>query len=532
MSDHFNIDVEVLVVGAGPAGLTVANYLGMMGIRTLVVERNPTTVQEPRAVSIDDESLRTMQAIGLVEKVLETIVSGYGARYYTPNHRPFARIAPTAREFGYHRRSAFRQPVLEAILREGLDRFDCVEQRFGQTLVRFEQDDAGVSAHLRDDGGAQTIVRAAYLAACDGASSTVRGQLGIAMAGSTFEERWLVLDAVDYDNKERDSVAYCDHRRPAITLPGPERTRRWEFLVKPSEPAEEFLEEERIRGLLADLGASSSTNIVRRTVYTFHARIAERWSDGRVFLLGDAAHLTPPYAGQGMNSGQRDALNFAWKVAAVVAGRLPRSLLATYESERRDHAWQLIRMAILIGWVMVPRNWFHTWGQIAFFRLIGLIRPLRDYVLQMRFKPKPRFVDGLMVPDGESARVTRVGRMFPQPLVTRADGGEVLIDEAIGPHFAVLAYGRDAEALLAGLVDPLWQQLDARRIAILPAGLPAGEPVQPTRGVDAVVRADEPVPLADGELIVLRPDRYVAGVFAPGGEAAFCRAFRQVVGLT
>jgi 3-(3-hydroxy-phenyl)propionate hydroxylase len=518
---------DVLVVGAGPTGLTVANYLGMMGVRTMVIERNATTVQEPRAVSIDDEALRAMQAVGLIDRVLPTIVSGYGARYHSPRGRPFARIAPAAREFGYPRRSAFRQPVLEAILRDGLDRFDNVDIRFGHTLDRFEQDADGVTACIRDDREDEISVRAAYLAACDGAGSTVRRRLGVAMVGSTFEERWLVLDAVDYDNDERDSVATCDHRRPAITLPGPERTRRWEFLVKPGEPDDDFLDEANIRALLAVHGAAAATKIVRKAIYTFHARIAERWSDGRVFLLGDAAHLTPPYAGQGMNSGLRDALNFAWKAAAVIGGRLPPSVMASYERERRDHAWQLIRMAILIGWVMVPRNWLHTWGQIAFFRLIGVVPPLRDHVIEMRFKPKPRFGSGLMVPDGGPPRQTRVGRMFPQPLVTRADGTGVLLDETIGPHFAVLACGRDAEDALAGLRDPLWDRLGARRIAILPAG----EPLHGVAGIDAAVRADEPVPISEGELVVLRPDRYVAGIFDAGGEAGFCAAFSEAAGI-
>jgi 3-(3-hydroxy-phenyl)propionate hydroxylase len=522
-----DLSVDVLIVGAGPAGLTLANYLGQMGVRTLVVERNAATVQEPRAVSIDDESLRTMQALGLVERVLPTIVSGYGARYDTPNHRRFARIAPTAREFGYPRRSAFRQPVLEAILRDGLDRYENVDLRFGHTLTDFTQDGEGVTAQLASADHGALQVRAAWLAACDGASSTVRGRLGIAMVGTTFEERWLVVDAIDYNNEERDSVAVCDHRRPSITLPGPDGTRRWEFLVRSDENAGDFLEERKIRDLLAAVGAAPDTRIVRRTVYTFHARIAERWSEGRAFLLGDAAHLTPPYAGQGMNSGQRDALNFAWKVAAVIAGRLPAAVLASYERERRDHAWNLIRMALQIGWVMVPRNWFHTWGQIAFFRLIGVIPALRDHVLQMRFKPKPRFTDGLMVPDGAPPRETRVGRMFPQPLVTCADGSEVLLDETIGPRFAVLAYGSGAGAALANLRDPLWQRLEARRIAFLPAG----SAEDAGTGADAVLRADEPLPLADGEMIVLRPDRYVAGIIAAGGEQAFCDAFRQRAGI-
>lgn len=523
MSDKF----DVLVIGAGPTGLTVANYLGRMGVRTLVVERNATTVREPRAVSIDDEALRTMQAIGLIDMVYPTIVAGYGARYHSPNHKPFARIAPSAREYGYPRRSAFRQPILETILCDGLDRFPNVEIRFGHTLERFEQDEEGVTSFLRGPDGSEIVIRATLLAACDGGSSTVRRLLNIDMSGATFEERWLVLDAVDFNNEERDSVATCDHRRPAITLPGPERTRRWEFLVKPGERDEDFLDDVKVRELLAEHGAAASTNIVRKTVYTFHARMAERWAVDRVFLLGDAAHLTPPYAGQGMNSGLRDALNFAWKAAAVLGGRLPASIMASYERERRDHAWQLIRMALQIGRVMVPRNWFHTWGQIAFFRMIGIIPPLRDYILEMRFKPTPRFSEGLMVPDGAPPRQTRVGRMFPQPLVTLENGDEVLLDEVTGPNFALIAHGPDAEAVLADLADPLWSQLGARRIAIVPAG----ELIHDRLEIDATVRADEPIPIDDGEIILLRPDHYVAGIFEAGGEAGFSEAFHMAADL-
>ena len=311
-------EVDVLIVGAGPAGLATAHYLGMYGVRALVVERNMGTVAEPRAVSIDDETLRSMQTLGLDGPINEETLPGYGARYYSPGQKEFARIQPTTREFGHPRRSGFRQPEFEAELRAGLSKYPTVEVRFGHSFEGLEQDDAGVTADILDPEGRRVEVRAGFLAACDGGRSTVRKLLGVELAGSSFNERWLVIDCVNDSDETPASIAYCDHRRPAITIPGPGRTRRWEFLLKRDEDEADRLAVGTIRELLTPYIGSRDVEIIRKLVYTFHARIADRWRVGRVFLLGDAAHLTPPYAGQGLNSGQRDAANFAWKVAAVV----------------------------------------------------------------------------------------------------------------------------------------------------------------------------------------------------------------------
>ena len=517
-----DIETDVLVVGAGPTGLTVANYLGLNGVRTLVVERNESTVPEPRAVSIDDESLRNMQAIGLIEEVKSKIVLGYGARYYSPGKREFARIKPTAMDYGYPRRSAFRQPELEAILREGLKRFPVVDIRFGHECEGFTQDGGGVTGSVRGPAGETIRVRARFLAACDGGRSSIRKAVGAELKGSSFEERWLVFDMVGDSDDTPDSIAYCDHRRPAITLPGPDHTRRWEFLLLPGESAEEFVTDEKIEDLLTPFGGHGPAEIVRRIVYTFHARVADKWSDGRVFLLGDAAHLTPPYAGQGMNSGQRDAANFAWKAAAVVNGKLPLGVLDSYESERRDHAWSLIQMAIQIGWVMVPRNWFHTYGQILFFRVVGVVPRLRNYFLQMKFKPEPRFRRGFQCPDGVSPRRTLVGRMLPQPVVVGGDGAECKLDDVFGTGFALLSLGLDPGEV-AALDQPFWQRLAARRVALIAAGASSRECDGAQDGICIV--ADRDGWLATrfihyrGKILLVRPDRYVAAAFAPNQAA-------------
>ncbi len=500
------VEVDVLIAGAGPAGLATANYLGMYGVRALVVERNMGTVDEPRAVSIDDETLRSMQSLGLDGPITATTLHGYGARYYSPGQKEFARIQPTTREYGHPRRSGFRQPEFETELRAGLSRYPNIDVRFGHIFESLEQDDAGITADILDPDGQRIMVRASFLAACDGGRSTVRKLLGVELAGSSFNERWLVIDCVNDTDETPASIAYCDHRRPAITIPGPGRTRRWEFLLKRDEAEADLLAESKIRNLLAPYIGDRDVEIIRKLVYTFHARIADRWRVGRVFLLGDAAHLTPPYAGQGLNSGQRDAANFAWKVAAVVKGRSGVSLLDSYEAERRDHAWSLIRMAIQIGWVMVPRNWFHTYAQIAFFRLAGIIPPLRDYFVGMKFKPVPRFHNGFLCADNLNARDTLVGRMLPQPDVIDRRGDARKLDDVLGPGFALLAIAPAGAADLAALDHPVWAQLDVNRVVLTKEGLSDDASAVRIDDGPLLHRFDKYA----GRILLVRPDRYVA----------------------
>jgi 3-(3-hydroxy-phenyl)propionate hydroxylase len=502
----------VVVVGAGPTGLTLANLLSRYGTRALLVERNATTVQEPRAVSIDDESLRTMQAAGIVDQVLPDIVAGYGSEYLSPRRRVFMKVEPIAQPYGYPRRNAFRQPRFEATLRHTLEGSATVDSLFGQSLVSFEQHDEGVTLVLAGADGNRTV-RCDYLVAADGARSSIRTTLGLSLQGETFSEQWLIVDLEDSPSPSRHTMVFCDPRRPCIALPGPNATRRFEFKLLPGEAPEQVIEAAFVQRLLSDHGVASGSRICRKAVYTFHARLAPCWSVGRVFLAGDACHLTPPFAGQGMNSCIRDAHNLAWKLAQVTRGAMPPSLLSTYETERRDHVGDMIRLALRMGRIMGPASAASGLATRTMFRLLGLWPAAREYFAQMKYKPAPRFAEGFLLPDGTSPRKTIVGRLLPQPSVRTAMGEPALLDDLLGDGFALVGLGAHAASLAQIARLPAFAALAPRRIEVVdaPAAASADGAQQIADPSGALLRA---AGVADRVLLV-RPDRYVLAAFTP-----------------
>jgi 3-(3-hydroxy-phenyl)propionate hydroxylase len=525
------INTQVLVIGAGPTGLTLANLLGQADVDTLIIDRKPGTVTEPRAVSIDDESLRTMQAIGLDAAVLRDVVPGYGVHYYTrPGGRCFGKVEPTGKLYGFPKRNAFRQPLFENTLRMGLERFASLTARFSHELVEFSQDQHGVCARIRDAEGQMIEVHAAYLVACDGGRSPVRKQLGIEMVGSSFSSRWLVVDTDQDDDPFWQTRVYCDARRPVVEVPGPHRTRRFEFLLKPDETDEQALDETHLQTLLRPFKGDAPVSLVRKTVYTFHARVAEKWQVQRVFLAGDAAHLTPPYAGQGMNSGVRDAHNLGWKLIGVLKGKMAQSALLSYESERRDHAWALIKLALNLGVVMAPATVLRARLISGAFALIGLLPPLRDYFLQMRFKPKPRFTRGLVLAEGQAGTLS-CGQMFPQPMLTDAHGHEHLLDDTIGAGFALIQYGDPTRQRVDELKHGLWSHLEARRILILPESVQAMPAIPGCTVLQDREGLLKPLLGESHPFVLLRPDRYIAAIFDKATETQAAESLQSLFGI-
>lgn len=510
MSEESLMRYPVVIVGAGPTGLTLANLLGRKGIRALLIERHLSTGREPRAVSLDDESLRTLQTLGVVANVLKHVVPGYGSHYYSPRGRCFLKVEPTEAPYGYPRRNAFRQPILERQLLEGLERFSHIETRFGSTLETLTQDASGVVVGITGPEDVSTRIACDYLIGCDGASSTVRNLLGISLAGSTFDERWLIIDLENSENPSPHTKVFCDPRRPCVSLPGPDHTHRFELKLHAHERDEDLLIPEVIQSLLHSHEADPNSAIVRKVVYRFHARLATQWSKGRVFLAGDAAHLTPPFAGQGMNSGIRDAHNLAWKLASVVCGQIGPHILDTYERERRVHTSAMIRLALQMGTVMAPRHFWSAWAIQTMFRLLGLFPSAQAYAAQMKYKPKPRFFSGFLFFDGQRKSQTIVGSLFPQPSVETREGEKVLLDDILGHGFALLALTARPDLAFAATGQPLWSRLNVRRVAILPEEYPWCD----SSGSTVVRERDSALSALRAKyaehLILLRPDHYVA----------------------
>jgi 3-(3-hydroxy-phenyl)propionate hydroxylase len=524
----------VVIVGAGPSGLTVANLLARYGLDVLLVERNETTVQEPRAVSIDDESLRTMQAIGVVDAVVSRVVLGYGSDYFSAGGSCFLRVRPTGKEYGYPRRNAFRQPVFEQQLRDYFCAHAVSETRseawFGTELIDFRQSQEAVDLVFRRADGSLAEITASYLVACDGGRSFVREKLGIKLSGSTFRERWLILDLEETRDPSRDTKVFCDPARPCLSLPGPDRTRRFEFMLHEGETEPEVTSPGFTRKLLGRHG-EENTPLRRSRVYTFHARMADRWGDGRIFLAGDAAHLSPPFAGQGMNSGIRDAHNLAWKLAAVVQGRLGPRLLETYEQERRKHAWEMIQLALRMGKVMMPRGFWSAFALQAAFRVLSAVPPARTYFAEMKYKPKPRFDAGFLARGGEPGAGSLIGRLFLQPRV-RCAGSEGLLDDFLGNGFALLSMPQTPPNLFDQLPAELWKPLNLQRVALRATGdsTPAPNGVidvfDVEGGFSGSMRNFPP------GLVVIRPDRYVAAYLPAEDLEAGLREADELIART
>ena len=522
---------QVAVIGSGPIGLTLVNLLGKLGVRCLIVERNATTVQEPRAVSIDDESLRTMQAAGVADEVLKFVVPGYGSHYYSPSRICFAKVEPTGRPYGYPRRNAFRQPILEGQLKVALARFDELDTLYGWHMDRYEQSTERVTLHLTGPGGEARQVTCDYLVGCDGASSPVREQQGVKLEGTTFDERWLILDLENNANTTSHTEVFCDMRRPCITLPGPDRTRRFEFKLVEGEKDEDLLDSAMVEHLLRTHGADPQATLRRKVIYRFHARVAPRWSFGRVYLVGDAAHLTPPFAGQGMNSGVRDAHNLAWKLAAVLGGQAGPELLDTYEQERKDHIWQMIQLALRMGRVMSPPSRLRGFLTQTGFLALNVWPPARDYVAQMKYKPPPRFNAGFLIPDGKG-RKSLVGRLLPQPRVCTAQGQEVLLDEVLGDGFVLLLRSARPADDFVRLRQPIWDKLGVARVALLPVGSEA----QAVKGIKILTETNDALAAAlvnyPDCALLLRPDHYVAAAIPLSDADSGSRAVDDLLAAT
>ena len=390
-------DVDVLVVGAGPVGLTLANILGLQGVRTLVVEERDTLIDYPRGVGLDDESLRTFQSIGLVDRILPHTVPNQILRFFDAKRRVLAEMAPPDARFGWPKRNGFVQPLVDAELLRGLDRFEHVEVRWDHPMSSCVQAADAVTVECGSADNASSI-RARYVVGCDGGRSMTRRMMGVSFDGTTSSTRWLVVDIANDPLGHPNSEVGADPERPYASISIAHGIRRFEFMIHADETDEQAEDPAFLTQMLARMVPHPDrVDVIRRRVYTHHSRIAGAFRSGRLLLAGDAAHLMPVWQGQGYNSGIRDAANLGWKLAAVVSGRAGDRLLDTYDVERRKHARAMIDLSTMVGRVISPTNRRVAAARDLLVRSASIVPSLKRYVLEMRFKPMPRYEQGAVV---------------------------------------------------------------------------------------------------------------------------------------
>ncbi|SPM30710.1 bifunctional 3-(3-hydroxy-phenyl)propionate/3-hydroxycinnamic acid hydroxylase [Mycobacterium terramassiliense] len=461
-------DVDVVVVGAGPVGLTLANILGLQGVRTLVIDERDSLIDYPRGVGLDDEALRTFQSIGLVDRILPHTVPNQILRFVDGKRRVLAEMAPPDARFGWPKRNGFVQPLVDAELLRGLDRFDHVEVRWNRPMTSCVQTDDAVRVECGTECDAASV-RARYVVGCDGGRSMTRRMMGVSFDGTTSSTRWLVVDIANDPLGHPNSEVGADPERPYASISIAHGIRRFEFMIHADETDEQAEDPAFLTRMLARMVPHPDrVDVIRRRVYTHHSRIAGAFRSGRLLLAGDAAHLMPVWQGQGYNSGIRDAANLGWKLAAVVTGSAEDRLLDTYDIERRKHARAMIDLSTMVGRVISPTDRRIATARDLLVRSASIVPSLKRYVLEMRFKPMPRYEQGAVVHPSPSRADSPVGTLFVQPRVDTRTEQDVLLDDVLGDWFAVLCWNNNPRKILGDTAFAKWKALGARFVALRP----------------------------------------------------------------
>jgi len=345
------IDCDVLVVGGGPTGVTLGLLLARGGVKTLVIDKAIDIYPLPRAAHVDHEIMRIFQELGVADKVAAASRTSSRYDFLTAKGEVLLRFEGMDRTGpgGWPASNMIHQPSIEAILRAAIEEQPNLELRTGWNWTSFRSAAGAVLSTVIAPEGERHI-RARFLIGADGARSPIRIAAGIEMDDLGFDEEWLVIDALvdDFERLPKVNLQICDPARPTTCVLMGSGRHRWEFMLRPGESADQLLDDDLIAGLLKPWNVTGAVTLERKAVYRFNAKVAKTWRQGPVFLAGDAAHLTPPFAGQGLCAGLRDAANLAWKVIAVSHGA-NEDLLDTYQSEREAHARPIISLAIMMG---------------------------------------------------------------------------------------------------------------------------------------------------------------------------------------
>lgn len=441
---------DVIIVGMGPVGALCANLAGMWGLDALVVDKSENVYSNPRAMGFDHEVMRVFSNIGLTDEIAEFVMPYRPSEYRTTGSHLIKRIDAAKPPFalGWAPNYVFSQPPVERALRSKIADYPSIEVELGSEVLSVQGSGDQAQVSLRAKDGSERVVSADYVLACDGGSSPIRSRLGLGMEDLQFDEPWLVVDVILNEGAGADlpqtNVQFCESARPCTFVVGPGQHRRWEFMINPDETPDAIIQPQAIKQLLSRWLPESDYQLWRASAYRFHALILKQWRADRVFFLGDAAHMTPPFLAQGMCQGIRDGLNLIWKLALVKEGQASPAFLDTYQAERIPHVRQTTLAAKEFGGVICERD--EGRAAIRDARLIKLMHDNPQGTIRQSLIP------GLTT--GLVSDVAPAGELFPQPEVIDSTGRRGLLDTFTGQSFrVVIAAGFEASALFKALAS-------------------------------------------------------------------------------
>jgi 3-(3-hydroxy-phenyl)propionate hydroxylase len=504
---------DVIIVGLGPTGATLAGLLGRRGVRTAVFDRLPDLFPLPRAIGLDHEVMRIVQELGVAERVAPHVSPYRPSEYRGIQGQLIRRLdaAPPPFRLGWAPNYVFEQPAFERVLRSRLAELPDVAIRCPAEVLAVGQDEEGAWADVRLPGNTHAQrIRGRYLVACDGGSSLIRRQLDITLEDLGFDEPWLVVDVLVNDNKlaqlPQTQVQYCEPERPCTYVVCVGSHRRWEIRLNPGDQVSGEFPEEELWPLLKRWIGPEDGRIWRSAAYRFHGLVAPEWRRGRILLAGDAVHMTPPFMAQGMAQGMRDALNLAWKLERVIRHGAPDRLLDTYQQERRPHVTATTQAAIALGRVICERDPSRAAERDA--RLLAE----QGGVVQATVRQGliPGLTSGLI-----DAASPEAGSILPQPFV-RVGRFAGRLDDLTGATVRVVTVESLSPGERAEILDAL-MPLGGVLVQLGEAGLREGQLVNAIDDEDVMsswLRG------AGQRIVIARPDHYVYGTASSAADAA------------
>lgn len=412
---------DVAIVGYGPTGVTLANLLVQQGLKVLVVERESSILQLPRAIRFDAECMRVFQTIGISNKLEQELEPGPGMKFVDAEGNLLVTWERPTQKGAQQWSSAYRihQPDLEAVLRQHVKDHPMLTVKLRHEVYKIDERSEDCVLYFENlANGSLEQATAKYVVGCDGARSLIRRLIGTTFEDLNLHSRWLVVDFVTKNNVNDlgdYSIQYCDPQRPMSYIKGTGCRLRWEIMVMPEDDVQNLTRPETIWDLLKDHIQSENAEIERAAVYTFHALLAKQWQKNRLIIAGDAAHQTPPFMGQGMAAGIRDAANLAWKLKALIHDEHAFKLAESYHSERTSHVKEFIQGAVNFGKIIQNYCSDHEYQQ--------QVSQLKNFIT-----PTPKLGAGFIQSSDESN-----GQIAPQFILDE----KILSDDVVGYQFSL-----------------------------------------------------------------------------------------------